>query len=922
MVKKLVLVGGLALVLALGLIAGRGTPTKAFVVPGIQDFNLDLVNCLVAGGSDTVSPDPEAGYPQICAAGEDKSPGGATSYSTAIGLIAGNRQGLPYVYSGPGWVLQPDASVPNGTIVGDVASTIDIYADGLKDVLGNASNCGGPPNSCGTALTLPTTAPEDYVKQTLAWSTTSGCDGTDETNLNDILPGASAMTPYIRYRACLTTLYLQGKYRLDIKAVNGVTTPLNLVNLTLNWQPTTIVNLISLGGEAASPSSGLLTQDTPQASISHTDAPYAANPPAPGLYVRWMTEISNEDAADRALNWVYSTSCKVITGSVPALVDGDADCLATVANPGGPADTNDAIADQDGDGLLDGVEVAWGSNPLLADTDLDGRTDAEEMVGPTQLLTNPKVADTDIDGVPDGGLTLDANGDGVPDCPDANGDGKGNSALCPQLDVADTGISANLDTSLDGSSHRRVGFRIVGWDIQPDKAGTDNCPGIPNGPAIPGPGGDIQNNFDLDSASSWGHGDLYGDACDSDDENDNFPDAAEPTFQWDAGAHQCANDKDLPGGPTALSLLNPDSDGDGVLDGSECWGGSNPFDAGDTPGAPATTGTPADKDALNNAMEIDRRTEGFSDQPPPAPIGVEDIDGDGKLGKSDSDSDADGLSDGCETFVTGTSPMRPDSDSNGTPDGSESNLVGPGKPITLHCKNLEDMDNDGVTDDTDNCPFVANGPADPSNQVNTDPKIGNGKGIAGDDITVPWSVKTDKKGDACDGDLDNDGTKNASDTEPGGPGGDITYDDGPAVGGDGTWKGAGDDGPSWDTNVDAKLDGVAACAGSLGAWGSLDSDGDGLLNSLEFCKWGSSPLFGRVDSDGDGVGDCKEVADVDGNNVVNFPGDVIYYAKAILLPPASFGQDGDFDLDGNNTLNFPGDVIQEAKFGLIAGLCK
>jgi len=183
---------------------------------------------------------------------------------------------------------------------------------------------------------------------------------------------------------------------------------------------------------------------------------------------------------------------------------------------------------------------------------------------------------------------------------------------------------------------------------------------------------------------------------------------------------------------------------------------------------------------------------------------------------------------------------------------------------------------------------------------------------------VPWSVKSDKRGDACDGDWDNDGLLNSdvTETQPGGPGSDITYDDI----GDGTWQGAGDNGPSWDTNMDAKLDGVAACLAPLGAWGSLDSDGDGLLNSWEFCKWASSP--NSVDSDGDTLGDCKEVADVDGNNVVNFPGDVIFYAKAILLAPAAFGQDGDFDLDGNNTLNFPGDVIQEAKFGLIAGLCK
>jgi len=1003
MIKKLLLVGGLAIVLALGLIAGGGTPTKAFVAPGIQDFNLDLVNCLVPAYPDAVSPNPEAGYPQVCAAGEDKTVSGSVGYSTAIGLIAGNRQGFPYVYSGPGWVLQSDGATPDGTTVGDVASTIDIYADGYKDVLGNASNCGGPPNNCATPLTLPTTAPEDYVKQTLAWGATTGCDGTDETFLNDILPGASAMTPYVRYRACLTTLFLQGKYRLDIKAVNGVTTPLNLVNLAPVWSPAgTYVNLISLGGEAASPTTGLLTQDTPQASISHTDSPYAKNPAAAGLYVRWMTEISAEDAADRAINFVYSTSCKAIGGN---FTDADGDCLATVANGGGPADTNDANPDQDNDGLLDGVEVAWGSNPLLADTDGDGRTDAEEMVGPTQFLTNPKVADTDADTVPDGGLTLDANGDGVPDLPDMDGNG-----------IADAGMSANLDLSGDGSSHRRVGYRIVGWDIKPDGAGTDNCPSIKNGASE-----DNQANYDLDSATTLGNGDLYGDACDSDDENDNFPDSAEPYFQWDAGAHSCGNDKDLPGPAQPLSLHNSDTDGDGLLDGSECWAGSNPADAGDTPGA-AAAGTDPDKDALNNAMETDRRTEGFSDQPAPALVGDEDVDGDTLLGKSDSDSDGDGLSDGCEAFVTGTSPMRVNSDSIGQPDNLEPNLqdkiaayctpkaalwdtpitrnlpgaiadgvkltftipvgtriwlvaagvpvgtsscpwraalpplLGPptwtvlwgtnkciadGQSVSVQVNYIgmlpptltgivwvdpgtdigsdlggpwpstagvggtpTDLDGDLVLNDVDNCPWVPN-----LDQANTNPEYGNGKGIALNDKTVPWSVRDDKKGDACDGDLDNDGILNGVDPNPSG---DITYDDN----NDGTWKGAGDDGPSWDDNMNAKLDGrEALCPSGVP---TTDTDKDGLTDRMEYCKWGSSPI--KVDSDGDTKGDCVEVVDTNGDGAANLT-DVVNAAKAALLAEAAFGRDGDFDINGDNAVNLT-DVTQIAKFALIAGTCK
>jgi len=55
---------------------------------------------------------------------------------------------------------------------------------------------------------------------------------------------------------------------------------------------------------------------------------------------------------------------------------------------------------------------------------------------------------------------------------------------------------------------------------------------------------------------------------------------------------------------------------------------------------------------------------------------------------------------------------------------------------------------------------------------------------------------------------------------------------------------------------------------------------------------------------------------------VGFVGDTIYYAKAALLPRASFGKTMDFDIDRNGAVDLVGDVIQEAKFALIPGLCK
>jgi len=69
-----------------------------------------------------------------------------------------------------------------------------------------------------------------------------------------------------------------------------------------------------------------------------------------------------------------------------------------------------------------------------------------------------------------------------------------------------------------------------------------------------------------------------------------------------------------------------------------------------------------------------------------------------------------------------------------------------------------------------------------------------------------------------------------------------------------------------------------------------------------------------VDSDGDTRGDCKEAADVNGNGVVDFVEDTMFYARATLLPRASFGKTMDFDLDKNGVADFGGDAIQEAKY--------
>jgi hypothetical protein len=151
----------------------------------------------------------------------------------------------------------------------------------------------------------------------------------------------------------------------------------------------------------------------------------------------------------------------------------------------------------------------------------------------------------------------------------------------------------------------------------PGQENTDSLP-IDNGPAIPGD--------DITVPSTDGQGD----ACDWDDDNDQWPDVLE--------AVGCGS------GPT--NRLGPDSDGDGVLDGLECALGSNPLDLASKP--PAAPPGDGDSDGLPASIE-------------------------GALGSSDAnpDTDAEGMRDGLELRGWGISPVSRDTDADGCQDDEE-----------------------------------------------------------------------------------------------------------------------------------------------------------------------------------------------------------------------------------------------------------
>ena len=178
----------------------------------------------------------------------------------------------------------------------------------------------------------------------------------------------------------------------------------------------------------------------------------------------------------------------------------------------------------------------------------------------------------------------------------------------------------------------------------------------------------------------------------------------------------------------------------------------------------------------------------------------------------------------------------------------------------------------------------------------------------------------------------------ANDGHPNPAGGDVTNDDNhdgnpaPPMGSD-----AADNGPSWDTDNDGVRDGVECALGhnprdpadkptTAECGGTGDSDGDGLLNAWEVCKWGTDPT--KVDTDGDGVGDCKEAVDTDGNGIVDFVGDGLRAARATLLPAGvgrgKFGKTMDFDLNGNGVVvgDFGVDTLTVVKMALHLLPCK
>lgn len=233
--------------------------------------------------------------------------------------------------------------------------------------------------------------------------------------------------------------------------------------------------------------------------------------------------------------------------------------------------TDPTLSDTDGDGIRDGDEVDLGTDPLSADSDGDGASDSAEV----EAGTDPLDPDSDGDGVSDGDeldagldpLDEDSDDDGIPDADEIGCDLNGEAG----------------DRDGDGIEDVHEGLEDSDGDGQRDFCDEDDDnDGIPTATE-----GDVDT--DEDGTPNY---------LDQDSDDDGQSDADEGTEDQDCD--EVANyvdfdDQDGPcGDPDEDGLTNeeeeecgtdpenPDTDGDGFLDGDEdCESALDPESNGD-----------------------------------------------------------------------------------------------------------------------------------------------------------------------------------------------------------------------------------------------------------------------------------------------------------------------------------------------------
>jgi hypothetical protein len=509
--------------------------------------------------------------------------GGGPGLIYNVDVPQGTRLALATVVYGAGFPVVPDEDVPDGTLTGSVEATTDTLCDGEVDLWVQND----PPNYSPYPFYERTTDvdtdgllgtdPEDYVLfNSPPWEMISR-QRADILGLHEGGAGGPwwpAANP-IPVNSIIMQVPWQPGTTADQVTVGGDPAPPNGMCTDSPQNSVSTETGITLNPPARGDSNtdgiddgtGLYIRWTTftsnpdiRKSITAATLPPTGSPGDTAYVERMVIPecfwIDADGSPDLDLDGYISAAETQADPDIPGTgygdIDSDGDCLIDPAwaQPGQPVDSQDeptgtlcpalvysdsggaiqvqydTAADQDCDGLTDGIEVAWGSDPTLADSDGDGASDFLEMFE----FTNPNDPDTD--------------GDGIKDKPE-------DDYVAAAAAAAETGEVANAD---DNCPNRY-------------NPGQENNDGqrIANGAAIPG---DFASNPNADTA---------GDACDQDNDNDGISDVAELNY---------ATMVPTPPGGGATCTLDPmdrDTDGDHTLDGIEHQIGSNPCVYGPVP---------------------------------------------------------------------------------------------------------------------------------------------------------------------------------------------------------------------------------------------------------------------------------------------------------------------------------------------------
>ena len=354
---------------------------------------------------------------------------------------------------------------------------------------------------------------------------------------------------------------------------------------------------------------------------------------------------------------------------------------------------------------------------------------------------------------------------------------------------------------------------------------TDNCVSVAN-----------PDQINTDGAEDGG------DACDPDDDNDGFGDTndafpLDPAEWRDDDSDGIGNNRD-----NCVSVANPDQRNT-----------DNDLNGGD-------------------ACDEDDDNDGFVDSLDAFPLDGtewEDTDNDKKGNNADPDDDNDDLldTDPRERLTNVTSgiscSLLIDCDGDGEPDVKDAFPTNP--------QETADSDGDGIGDNSDNCPLVAN-----PDQINTDGDDDGGDACDNDDDNdghldgsdnCPLQYNPDQTVNVCEGDSDSDGVLNHQDNCPMHANPDQNNTDGDDDGGD--VCDSDDDNDNYvdirdncqfvanpdQINTDGADDGGDAC--------DEDDDNDEVLDNRDNCPLVANPDQINSDRDGDGGDACDEDDDND-----------------------------------------------------------